>query len=362
MKRLQQLCVMLSLALGLTAGAMPAKASPGGEPAAAASKKKKATPKSTPAPSGKPKSKPAPDRLSKSGSIVPAVARRADKPAVGVMSQGQAAGLHRTNDPLDLKSAVAHVEDLDTREVLFSKNSDAVLPIASITKLMTALVVAESGLDLDETLSITDEDVDTEKHSSSRLRVGYQLSRRDAMHLALMSSENRAANALGRHYPGGLSAFVVAMNAKAKALGMTDSRFVEPTGLSSSNVSSGPDLARLLKATNEKPLIRELSTSHEHTVTFNGRPVQFRNTNALVKSEQWDINVSKTGFISEAGRCLVMHVKIEGRRLAIVLLDSFGKASRLGDANRIRKWLETHHAVVAPIKVEAPGQVRAPRA
>jgi D-alanyl-D-alanine endopeptidase (penicillin-binding protein 7) len=227
---------------------------------------------------------------------------------------------------------------------------------------MTALVVSESGLDMNETLHITDEDVDTEKHSTSRLRVGYSLTRRDAMHLALMSSENRAAHALGRHYPGGLSAFVTAMNAKAQAIGMADSRFVEPTGLSSSNVSSGPDLARLLKATNDKTVIRELSTSHDHTVVFNGKPMQFRNTNALVKSNQWDINVSKTGFISEAGRCLVMHVKIEGRRLAIVLLDSFGKASRLGDANRIRKWIETHPSGLAPIKVETQGQQRNARA
>jgi D-alanyl-D-alanine endopeptidase (penicillin-binding protein 7) len=366
MKRVHTLCVMLSVALGLSVGGVPSKAHAASDSAAVSAKKKKPAGKpASPQPAAKPKPKAAPDRLSNSGRVMPVVARRPDRAliagtavaagaAVGVMSRGQAEGLHRTPDPLDLKSAVAHVEDLDTREVLFSKNSEAVLPIASITKLMTALVVADAGLNLDETLTITEADVDTEKHSSSRLRVGYTMSRRDALHLALMSSENRAAHALGRHYPGGLQAFVAAMNAKAHSLGMNDSRFVEPTGLSSSNVSSGPDLARLLRVTNDKPLIRELSTSPGQVFTFNGRPLQFNNTNALVKSNQWDINVSKTGFISEAGRGLVMHVKIEGRRLAIVLLDSFGKASRLGDANRIRKWLETHHAEVAPVKVQAP--------
>ncbi len=370
MKRVQTLCVMLSVALGLSVGAVPSKAHAASDAAAVSAKKKKPAGKpASPQPASKPKPKAAPDRLSDAGRVVPvAVARRpaavagaaavAAGAGVGVMSQGQAAGLHRTADPLDLKSAVAHVEDLDTREVLFSKNSDAVLPIASITKLMTALVVTDAGLDLDETITISEADVDTEKHSTSRLRVGYSMTRREAMHLALMSSENRAAHALGRHYPGGLQAFVAAMNAKAHSIGMNDSRFVEPTGLSSSNVSSGPDLARLLRVTNDKPLIRELSTSPGQVFTFNGRPMQFNNTNALVKSNQWDINVSKTGFISEAGRCLVMHVKIEGRRLAIVLLDSFGKASRLGDANRIRKWLETHHADVAPVKVQAPALQR----
>lgn len=374
MKRLHTLCVMLSVALGLSVGVAPSKAHAAGDNAAYSAKKKKSANKPAGPSSVKPKPKAAPDRLSDSGRVVPVVARRSPRAAMaaagvgaaavagaGIMSQGQAAGLHRTHDPLDLKSAVAHVEDLDTREVLFSKNSGAVLPIASITKLMTALVIADAGLDLNETITITDDDVDTEKHSSSRLRVGYALSRRDALHLALMSSENRAAHALGRTYPGGLQAFVAAMNAKAHAVGMHDSRFVEPTGLSSSNVSSGPDLARLLKVTNDKSLIRELSTSPGAVFHFNGRPMQFNNTNALVKSNQWDINVSKTGFISEAGRCLVMHVKIEGRRLAIVLLDSFGKASRLGDANRIRKWLETHNAEVSPIRVQAPALQRESR-
>lgn len=257
-------------------------------------------------------------------------------------SHGHAAGWHRFSDPLALQSSVVHVEDIDTKEILFSKNSNAVLPIASITKLMTALVIIEAHQDLNEILVISEEDVDTEKHSSSRLRVGYTLSRRDAMHLALMASENRAAHALGRYYPGGIRNFVAAMNTKARNLGMFDSRFVDPTGLNSSNVSSGPDLARLLKAAQEKSLIRELSTSTEHQVFFNGRPLQFRNTNALVKSNHWDINVSKTGFIQEAGRCLVMQARIEGRRVAIVLLDSVGKAARLADANRIKRWLETH--------------------
>ncbi len=361
MKQLNAIVMSVGLMLSLVAQASFALPASHADVVKVSAKKKKAAANKA-APAAKPqKAKPVVDRLS-SRSVVPAVVRRADA-APAPASLGQLTGLHKTNDPLSLKSAVAHVEDLDTKEVLFSKNSSAVLPIASITKLMTALVITEAGQDMNEMLTITEEDVDTEKHSTSRLRVGYTLSRRDALHLALMSSENRAANALGRHYNGGVQTFVNAMNSKASALGMSDSRFVEPTGLSSSNVSSAPDLSRLLKAAYDKPLIRELSTSPDHVVAFKGKPMQFRNTNALVKSNDWDIGVSKTGFISEAGRCLVMNVKIEGRRLAIVLLDSMGKASRLGDANRIKRWLESNHASVAsPVKIETPLPSRGARA
>lgn len=254
-------------------------------------------------------------------------------------SFGQLAGLRATDDALDLKSSVALVMDQDTNEVLLSKNSDAVLPIASITKLMTALVVTEANLPLDETLTISQEDVDTEKGSRSRLRVGTQLTREEMLHLALMSSENRAAHALGRAYPGGLSAFVQAMNAKAALLGMSDTHYVEPTGLSSKNQSSAKDLATLVKAAHEHQLIRDLSTSPEFRVAVGHREMQFRTTNSLVRNPIWEIGLQKTGYIAEAGRCLVMQAKMAGRQLIMVFLDSTGKYSRLGDAERVRRWV-----------------------
>lgn len=254
-------------------------------------------------------------------------------------SFGQLAGLRNTDDALDLKSSVALVMDQETNEVLVSKNSEAVLPIASITKLMTALVVAEAQLPLGEMLTVTQEDVDTEKGSRSRLRVGTQLNREEMLHLALMASENRAAHALGRHYPGGLSAFVEAMNAKAALLGMTDTHYVEPTGLSSKNQSSARDLATLVKAAHEHQIIRELSTSPEYSVAVGKREMQFRTTNALVRNPSWEIGLQKTGYIAEAGRCLVMQATMAGRQLILVFLDSAGKYSRLGDAERVRRWV-----------------------
>jgi D-alanyl-D-alanine endopeptidase (penicillin-binding protein 7) len=231
--------------------------------------------------------------------------------------------------------------------VLFSKNPSAVLPIASITKLMTGLVVTEAGQPLDEVLTVTQDDVDTEKGSRSRLAVGTQLTRGEMMHLALMSSENRAANTLGRHYPGGLEAAVAAMNRKAEALGMRDTHYVEPTGLSSKNQSSAQDLAVLVKEAHRVPLLRELTTSQEAQVAVGHRLMQFRNTNGLVRSPQWDIGLQKTGYISEAGRCLVMQAQMAGRKLIMVLLDSAGKYSRIGDAERIRKWLGNSAAQAA---------------
>jgi len=254
-------------------------------------------------------------------------------------SFGQVAGLRTTQDPLALKSSAALVLDQDTNEVLFSKNSEAVLPIASLTKLMTAVVVTEANLPLDEVLTITQDDVDTEKHSGSRLRVGTQLTRGEMLHLALMSSENRAAHALGRQHPGGLDAFVAAMNAKAQELGMADTRYVEPTGLSSRNQSSARDLGTLVKAAYEHQIIRELSTTPEHQVAIGKRQINFRNTNLLVRNPTWDIGLQKTGYISEAGRCLVMQAQLAGRKLIMVFLDSAGKYSRLGDAERVRKWI-----------------------
>lgn len=256
-------------------------------------------------------------------------------------SYGQLAGLHDTQDPLDLKSSVALVVDQDTHEVLFRKNENAVLPIASLTKLMTGLVITEARLPMDEVLVITQDDVDTEKGSRSRLNVGTQLSRGELLHLALMSSENRAAHALGRTYPGGLQAFVNQMNIRALSLGMRDTRYVEPTGLSSRNQSSARDLATLVAAAYTDPTLRELSTSPGHEVEVGRRTLQYNNTNRLVKNPTWDIGLQKTGYISEAGQCLVMQAKVAGRKLIMVFLDSQGKLSRIADAERVRRWLET---------------------
>jgi D-alanyl-D-alanine endopeptidase (penicillin-binding protein 7) len=268
------------------------------------------------------------------------------------VSYGQLSGLHESSDPLSLKSAVALVLDQDTDEVLFSKNPQAVVPIASITKLMTALVVTEAKQPLEDPITITQDDVDTEKHSSSRLVVGTTLTREEMLHLALMSSENRAAHALCRDYPGGLASCVGAMNKKALELGMHDTRYVEPTGLSSQNQSSAHDLAALVKVAHEVPLLREMSTSPEYRVAVGRRSLQFRTTNALVRSPQWDIGLQKTGYISEAGRCLVMQASLAGRKLIMVFLDSAGKYSRIADAERVRRWVSqlpaSTPAVVAP--------------
>ena len=255
-------------------------------------------------------------------------------------SFGQMAGLHGANDPLDLRSSVALVIDQDTHEVLLRKNDQAVLPIASLTKLMTGLVISDANLPMSEMITITQDDVDTEKGSSSRLAVGSTLSRGDLLHLALMSSENRAAHALGRTFPGGLDVFVGRMNARAQQLGMRDTRYVEPTGLSSRNQSSAHDLATLVAAAYKEPVLRELSTSPGREIEVGRRTLQYNNTNRLVKSPQWDIGLQKTGYISEAGQCLVMQAQIAGRKLIMVFLDSAGKLSRIADAERVRRWIE----------------------
>lgn len=259
-------------------------------------------------------------------------------------SFGQMAGLHSANDPLDLRSSVALVVDQDTQEILFRKNDQAVLPIASLTKLMTGLVMAEAKLPLHEMITIAQDDVDTEKGSSSRLAVGTTLSRGDLLHLALMSSENRAAHALGRTYPGGLSTFVGLMNNKAVQLGMRDTRYSEPTGLSSQNQSSAKDLATLVSTAYQDAMLRELSTSPSYQVEVGKRTLQYNTTNRLVKNPNWDIGLQKTGYITEAGQCLVMQAKIAGRKLILVFLDSAGKLSRIGDAERVRRWVEVNHA------------------
>lgn len=273
------------------------------------------------------------------------------RPAAGKVAQrpsyGQLAGLHSQPDPLALKSSVALVIDQDTNEVLFSKNEQAVLPIASLTKLMTGLIISEAQLPMDELLTISQADVDTEKGSTSRLKVGTQLTRREMLHLALMSSENRAASALGRTYPGGLQTFVGLMNAKAHQLGMHDTHYVEPTGLSSRNQSSAKDLAVLVAQAGEDPLLREFSTSPGHQVAVGRHTLQYNNTNRLVKSPAWDILVQKTGYISEAGQCLVMQAKVAGRKVVMVFLDSAGKLTRIADAERVRRWVEAR-ALMSP--------------
>jgi len=280
-------------------------------------------------------------------------------------SFGHLAGLHSTDDPLDLKSSVALVLDQDTNEVLLAKNSEAVLPIASITKLMTALVVAEAGQPLDESLTITRDDVEGGKGSRSRLALGARLSREEMLHLALMASENRAAHALGRHFPGGLDAFVAAMNARAASLGMHDTRYIEPTGLSSRNQSSARDLATLVGAAYQHQVIRELSTSEEHRFAIGRRQLQFRNTNSLVANPTWDIGLQKTGYISEAGRCLVMQASLAGRNLIMVFLDSTGRKSRLGDAERVRRWINELAPQIVPatsadVELQVPSAAPAP--
>lgn len=240
-----------------------------------------------------------------------------------------------------LGSASVLVMDQYSGAPLLEKNAQVVVPIASISKLMTAMVVLDAGLSLDEVITISDEDVDYLKGTTSRLRVGSAMTRDTALLLALMSSENRAANALGRHYPGGLPAFVAAMNRKAWALGMTHTRFEEPTGLSVNNVSTARDLARMVAAAHQYPKIREYSTMAEARVDLGHRILDFGNTNALVRNPQWQIGLSKTGYISEAGRCLVMQTWVADKPVVMVLLDSNGKMTRVGDANRIKRWMES---------------------
>jgi len=241
-----------------------------------------------------------------------------------------------------LRSNAALVIDAATGEVVMDKNGDTVTPIASITKLMTAIVILESGLDLEAPVSLTRDDVDMKKGSRSRLRTGATLTRDELMLIALMASENRAAAALGRSYPGGTQAFVAAMNEMAIELDMNDTRFVDATGLSAGNVSSARDLAKLVRAAHGYPLIREYSTRDKATVLLSGKTkMNYRNTNGLVRNARWEIDLSKTGYISEAGRCLVMQVRLASKDLIVVLLDSWGKHSRVGDANRIKKWVET---------------------
>jgi len=245
------------------------------------------------------------------------------------------------HDEPDVRSNTVLVLDRTDRSVIFSRRADVALPIASITKLMTALVVLDADQPMDEMLEVTAADKAVGRGTFSRLAVGTKLSRSDLMCLALMSSENRAAHALGRSYPGGETVFVRTMNMKARTLGMKHTSFVDPSGLSSENVSTATDLSQLVIAASQNAAVREYSTCKSHEVKVGRKMLTFRNTNSLVSNAAWGITVQKTGYIEEAGRCLVMQANIEGRPIVFVLLDSFGKYTRTADAKRIRQWMET---------------------
>jgi D-alanyl-D-alanine endopeptidase (penicillin-binding protein 7) len=271
---------------------------------------------------------------------VAAPAWAANARARHVSSTAEAAAAH-----LNLKSSSVLVLDQRDGRALYGKNTEAVVPIASITKLMTAMVVLDAKLPMEDQITVTDADVDELKHTRSRLHVGTTLRRDEMLRIALMASENRAAASLGRNYPGGIRAFVAAMNQKAVELGMWHSRFVDSTGLSSDNVSTASDLAKMVQAAYGYSHIREYTTDTAHSVVGpRGRRIDYRNSNGLVKSAQWRIGLSKTGYISEAGRCLVMLAWIAAKPVVIVLLDSWGTQTRRGDANRIKKWIESQLA------------------
>lgn len=264
---------------------------------------------------------------------------------VGLMGMLGLPGVNAAPNPakLDVRSSSALVLDVNTGKTLYQKNATKVRPIASLTKLMTALVVLDAKQNLGQTLTVDKNDLDRVKHTHSRIRMGTKVTRRDALHLALMSSENRMASALARHYPGGRSAFVRAMNNKARQLGMRNTHFYDSTGLSTRNVSTAQDLGKLAAAAYRQPLIRQFTQDENREMRFSSPAysLMFNNTNPLVKNPDWDVRLSKTGFTDEAGRCLVMRAKPDRQELAIVLLNSVGKRTPIGDANRIRKWLKS---------------------
>jgi D-alanyl-D-alanine endopeptidase (penicillin-binding protein 7) len=348
-------------AAGKSPGKPPAKAVPAGSAAAKAVPVRAAAAKSRGTPSaraaafataGDRSARPSARSVQRGARVIRV--SYAARPAVPQrLSIGQAIGLHLVDDPLDLQSSVALVVDATTGAPLYEKNAEAVLPIASITKVMTAMVVLDAGLPLGEMLEIGEADRDTERHTRSRLPVGTRLSRGELMQLALMASENRAAHALGRHYPGGLPAFVAAMNAKARSIGMDSSRFADPTGLSSDNMSSARDLARLVRAADGYADIRQYSTAGELTVDTGYRPATFRSTNRLVADPSWDIDVQKTGYISEAGKCLVMQARIDDRPVIIVLLDARAAHARFSDAQRLRRWMSESPPVAPIVRADA---------
>ncbi len=262
---------------------------------------------------------------------------------------------------LSVQSGVALVIEQHTGgDAIFQKNANQIVPIASITKLMTAMVVLDSSPILDAPITITDDDVDYLRGSRSRLPVGTIISRKTALLLALMSSENRAANALACHYPGGMRVFLLAMNSKAKELGMLNTRFEDPTGLTSNNVSTAIDLAKMVAAAHKYQLIRDFTTTAEAKVEVDGQDLAYRNTNPLVRSSAWDVGISKTGYISEAGKCLVMQARLAEKPVVIVLLDSVGALTRVGDANRIKQWMEnistSHQQSIQTVAMQKNGR------
>ena len=280
--------------------------------------------------------------------VLPFASLAADKAVHKRAAKVTAADFTKDGDPNVMSSGVL-VFDPNTGQTLFAKNADQVTPIASITKLMTAMVVLDSKLAMEEAIEISTEDIDLLKNTKSRLPIGAHFRRDDLLRLALMASDNRAASALGRNYPGGITAFVAQMNAKALTLGLTQTHYVDSSGLSPANVSSPQDLARLVAAAAKYPLISEYSTTGSVNVTLPNttRKLNFVNTNALVRSSDWEIGLSKTGYINEAGKCLVMQAQIANQPVVIVLLDSWGRLTRVGDANRIKKWLERNPGKVA---------------
>ncbi|VVM39485.1 hypothetical protein PS631_00205 [Pseudomonas fluorescens] len=251
---------------------------------------------------------------------------------------------------LHLASGSALLIDLNSNKELYASHADRVVPIASVTKLMTAMVVLDAKLPMDEQLTMTIANNPEMKGVYSRVRLGSQLDRRETLLITLMSSENRAANSLANHYPGGYGAFIKAMNAKARSLGMSHTRYVEPTGLSTLNVSTARDLGKLLLASRKYPLLSDLSTTREKTVAFRkpNYTLGFRNTDHLVNKSNWDIKLTKTGFTNEAGHCLVLLTRMDNRPVAMVILDAFGKYTHFADASRMRQWLETGAAKPAP--------------
>ena len=271
----------------------------------------------------------------------------------GAVLAGHVVAASKVPAQQQIASGSGLVIDLQTNQVLYSSNPDRVAPIASVTKLMTAVVALDAKLPMDQQLPIIIRDVPDMRGVYSRVRIGSELSRKDMLQLTLMSSENRAAASLAHHYPGGVPAFVKAMNAKAKALGMSHSRFVEPTGLSEHNVSTANDLVKLLKASQQYPLIGQYSTTPEKTQSFRkpNYTLGFRNTNRLVYKPDWSIQLTKTGFTNAAGHCLVMRTRMDGKPVAFVVLDAYGKYTHMADANRLKKWLET--GKVSPVPAAA---------
>lgn len=277
-------------------------------------------------------------QVSRSGQKRKAAPSTPSRPNLGPTEIVQIAA---ATSPLLLQSRAALVMNAETGEILYGKNSSHSLPIASITKLMTAMVVLDAQLPMHEMISITDDEVDRHKFTTSRLSIGSTMTREEALLLALMSSENRAAAALGRTYPGGVEAAVAAMNRKAQAIGMEHSFFVDTTGLRSQNKASPKDLVMLVQAAHQYEEIRRFSTAEDYTLRTGSRTLAYRNTNSLVKNEGWNIGVSKTGFINEAGKCLVMQARIKDKPMVIVLMDSWGSYTRIGDANRVKQWIES---------------------